>query len=66
MIMTQSDSKYQAFIKQNKTKLQIISLVMILVIPFLLYMFAQGGQAGLVIVFLSLMTLVMVGIILIS
>lgn len=64
--MTETESKGQEFIKQNKAKLQTCGLVMILVIPFLLYVFAQGGQAALVTVFLVLMILVMVGIVLIS
>jgi hypothetical protein len=64
--MTRSESKFQFLIKQNKAKLQTVALILLLVIPFLLYFFAQGGQDALVTAFLTLMAFIMVGIIVIS
>jgi hypothetical protein len=64
--MTQIESKGQGFLKRHKTALQTIAFVLILVLPFVLYAFAQAGQAGMVTALLILMTLVMLGIIMIS
>ena len=64
--MAQSESKNQAFLKRHKTKLQTIALVIMLVLPFLLYFLAQGGQAAAVTVLIVLMAVVMMGIVAIS
>jgi hypothetical protein len=64
--MAQSDSKHRTFLERNKPALQTIGLVLILVIPFILYILAQGGFGAAVTALLVLMTLVMVGIVIIS
>jgi hypothetical protein len=64
--MAQNESKGLNFVKRNKAALQTIALALILLLPFVLYVFAQSGQAALVTALLVLMTLVMVAIIVIS
>ena len=64
--MAQSESKVQSFLKRHKTTLQTIALVVMLVLPFLLYVLAQGGQTAAVTALIILMALVMVGIVMIS
>lgn len=64
--MAQSESKYQGFLKRYKTKLQTTALVMILLLPFLLYLLAQGGQTIAVTILVGLMALIMIGIVVIS
>jgi hypothetical protein len=64
--MAQSESKYRAFLKQHKTKLQAIALGVILIIPFLLYVLAQGGQIAAVTTLIVVMAILMIGIVVIS
>jgi len=64
--MTQPDSKNQSFLKRHRELLQIVSLVLILGLPFVLYVFAQAGQTVILTLLLIVMTLVIVAIIVIS
>lgn len=64
--MAQSRSKDPSFIKRHKTALQTVALVLILVLPFVLYVLAQGGQSTAVVVLILLMAFIMAGIIFIS
>lgn len=64
--MAQNESNGKSFVKQNKATLQTIALALILLLPFVLYVFAQAGQAALVTALLILMALVMVAIVMIS
>jgi hypothetical protein len=64
--VTQLDSNEESFLKQHKAALQTIALVLILVMPFVLYIFAQAGQGVLVTALIILMALMMVAIVIIS
>jgi hypothetical protein len=64
--MAQTKSKQQNFLGRHKAALQTIALVLILVLPFILYLFAQAGQALVVTALIILMALVMVAIIILS
>ena len=64
--MAQLDSKDRSFLERNKPTLQTIALVLILVIPFLLYLLTQAGYGAAVTALIVLMALVMVGIVIIS
>ncbi len=64
--MAQIESKQRNFLKRHKSALQAIALVLILGLPFMLYVFAQAGQAVVVTALIILMALVMVAIIIIS
>jgi hypothetical protein len=64
--MVQLGSNEQSFIKRHKATLQTIALIVILGLPFVLYVFAQAGQVVLVTALLALMALVMVVIVIIT
>jgi hypothetical protein len=64
--MAKMDSNRQSFLKRHKATLQTIALILILALPFVLYVFAQAGQAVLITALLILMALVMVAIIIIT
>ncbi|OGO14985.1 MAG: hypothetical protein A2Z14_10780 [Chloroflexi bacterium RBG_16_48_8] len=64
--MAQFESKDQTFLKRHKATLQTIALVLILVLPFVLYVFAQAGQTVILTALLVVMALVMVAIIVLS
>jgi hypothetical protein len=64
--MAQMDSKHHSFLKQHRATLQALALILILVLPFLLYVVAQAGQTVLVTALIVLMALVVVAIIIIS
>ena len=64
--MVQSESKVQSFMKRYKSTLQTLALVVMLLLPFLLYVLAQGGQTVAVTALIILMAIVMVGIVVIS
>ena len=63
--MAEIEGKVQSFLKRYQATLQTIALIVILVMPFMLYAFAQAGEIVLVTVLLVVMALVMVGIIII-
>ena len=64
--MVQMNPKQPSFLIRHKETMQTIALVLILALPFVLYIFAQAGQAVLVTALIILMALVMVAIIVIS
>jgi len=64
--MTQMNSEPQSFLVRHKSTLQTIALVLILALPFMLYVFAQAGQAVVVTTLVILMALVMIAIVIIS
>ena len=64
--MAQLESKDQSFLKRHKTTMQTIALLAVLILPFLLYVFTQGGQITIVNVLLGFLTLIMLGIVAIS
>jgi hypothetical protein len=64
--MAKMGSSGQSFIRRHKATLQTIALIVILGLPFVLYVFAQAGQAVLVTALLALMALVMVVIVIIT
>jgi hypothetical protein len=64
--MAQMNPKQPSFLARHKVTMQTIALVLILALPFALYIFAQAGQAVLVTALIILMALVMVAIIVIS
>lgn len=64
--MAEIKTKKQSFLKRHRATLQTIALVLILVLPFLLYSFAQAGQLVVVTALIVLMALVMIVIVIIS
>ena len=64
--MTKIEPNQQGFLKRHKITLQTIAFLLIMVLPFVLYAFAQAGQGGVVTGLLILMSLVMVAIVMIS
>jgi hypothetical protein len=64
--MNKKNNNKQTFIEQHKGSFQTVSFLIIIILPFLLYLSAQANQNIVVSILLGLMALTMLLIILMS
>lgn len=64
--MAKPESEKHSFFKRNQTRLLGVAFILLLVLPYALYLLAQSGQGAGVGILIALMAFLMVGIILIT